>query len=498
MRYSILQKLWLGLSLICQIASAREAHDNGDRTRPRRFRGLGYTNRLAKRSDDLLSRRVRLLTSSAQSQMPKMVGIGKRSRQVAVGGVGTGGQTGSAACDTCTDPSPTPSDEPIVIRGRGTLPQSSSYLTLNEDRTGLLLDNKPFRPVGTNIYWLCNDENIAGRPEGYPSDKARVREALAAAVAMGANTVRIGSCGTSLGFHEAIQPDLHNYAGEDGMDIHDYAIWAAGQYGLKVILTLTDNYDYYHGGKYTILRWLGVTPDNAGAMFFTDERAIQVYLRYIKWVLGRVNRYNNFTYGTDPTISIVETGNELGAYMGKEGYPPSDWTDRVAQRIKQLAPQALVMDGTDGFYNVIFAAANAVAPGLLSPHIDIVTDHPYPRDIHLFRTQAQLAKRAKKVFLLGEMNWLPDGATNANLLHYLQVLDRHPKVGVLIWSLFTHDAQCSQYVLHNDSYSVYYPDGPNTPEEKQNILWLVQWFYRVTGRQVPTVLPVQTCPQEVF
>ncbi|SGY68139.1 BQ5605_C004g02855 [Microbotryum silenes-dioicae] len=552
MRYS--RQLWFGLGLLSQLVTAvtPEVYNNGDCTRPRRFRGLAHTNALMRHSADTFDapRGVPLLALSAPNQMSKIVGLGKRSPAVPAGvsvsvraNVEVGGQSGLQPCaDDCDHPHPPPSEEPIVISGPGTLPRSDSYLTLDDARTGLLLDDEPFRPVGINIYWLCNDENIEGRPKGYPTDKTRVREALAAAVAMGANTVRIGSCGTSLGFHDAIQPDLHHYADDDGMDIHDYAIWAAGRYGrkyrflgsylavpnigmrcaVKVILTLTDNYDYYHGGKYTILRWLGEPTDDAGARFFADERPIQVYLRYAKWVLGRVNRYNNIAYGEDPTVSIIETGNELGAYMGKEGYPPLNWTDRVAQRIKQLAPLALVMDGTDGIYkaSLIMAAAKATAPGLLSPHIDIVTDHPYPRDINLFRTQAQLAKSANKVFLLGEMNWLPTGATNANLSDYLEVLDKYPSgknhrgislacadsryylmcyiVGVLVWSLFTHDSQCSEYVLHNDSYSIYYPDGPNTPEEKQNIWSLVQWFYRVTDRAVPAVLPVQACPQEVF
>ncbi|SCZ92550.1 BZ3500_MvSof-1268-A1-R1_Chr5-2g07968 [Microbotryum saponariae] len=510
MRYS--RQLWFGLGLISQLVTAvtPEVYNNGDCTRPRRFRGLAHINALMRRSADTFdaSRGVPLLASSAPNQMSKIVGLGKRSPAVPSGvsvsvraNVEVGGQSRLQPCDDgCEHPYPPPSEEPIVISGPGTLPRSDSYLTLDDTRTGLLLDDEPFRPVGIR---LCNDKNIEGRPKGYPTDKTRVQEALAAAVAM-----------------------------------------------VKVILTLTDNYDYYHGGKYTILRWLGEPTVDAGARFFADERPIQVYLRYAKWVLGRVNRYNNIAYGEDPTVSIIETGNELGAYMGKEGYPPLNWTDRVAQRIKQLAPLALVMDGTDGIYkaSLIMAAgpisnlpagraayvrpdtfshpsvdgrsAKATAPGLLSPHVDIVTDHPYPRDINLFRTQAKLAKSANKVFLLGEMNWLPTGATNAKLSDYLEVLDNYPSgknhrgiplacadsryylmcyiVGVLVWSLFAHDSQCSDYVLHNDSYSIYYPDGPNTPEEKQNIWSLVQWFYRVTDRAVPAVLPVQACPQEVF
>lgn len=44
------------------------------------------------------------------------------------------------------------------------------------------------------------------------------------------------------------------------------------------------------------------------------------------------------------------TGNELGAYIGREGYPPAYWTANIADLIRSLAPRQLVLDGTDGFY----------------------------------------------------------------------------------------------------------------------------------------------------
>lgn len=69
----------------------------------------------------------------------------------------------------------------------------------------------------------------------------RIREALAIAVAMGANTVRLMSCGVSVGSVNSLSPTLGTYS---NWDTHDYAIWAAGQYGLRVILPLTDQYDY--------------------------------------------------------------------------------------------------------------------------------------------------------------------------------------------------------------------------------------------------------------
>ncbi|KAL7008705.1 hypothetical protein EMMF5_001967 [Cystobasidiomycetes sp. EMM_F5] len=51
--------------------------------------------------------------------------------------------------------------------------------------------------------------------------------------------------------------------------------------GLRVIIPLGDNWDYYHGGKYTFLRWLGVSQDNYGAAFYTDGNVINAFKTYM-------------------------------------------------------------------------------------------------------------------------------------------------------------------------------------------------------------------------
>lgn len=73
----------------------------------------------------------------------------------------------------------------------GTLPRPSTFITRGKNGVQLLQNGKTFRPVGPNIYWLGLDENVQPSPS-YP-DQGRVREVIAAAAAMGANTVRLFS-----------------------------------------------------------------------------------------------------------------------------------------------------------------------------------------------------------------------------------------------------------------------------------------------------------------
>lgn len=114
----------------------------------------------------------------------------------------------------------------------------------------LQLSGQPYRAVGPNIYWLGLDENVG---IAWPS-KQRVREALAIAVAMGANTVRAHTLGISLGNPLSVSPVLGQY-NETAFQVVDYALYAARQYGLRVIMTMTDVFGYYHGGIVRLMAW---------------------------------------------------------------------------------------------------------------------------------------------------------------------------------------------------------------------------------------------------
>ena len=111
-----------------------------------------------------------------------------------------------------------------TIAGTGTLPKPTAFVKRSGQQ--LTLSGKTYRIAGPNIYWLCADENIVGVAKGTPTDKGRIREALAIAVAMGGNTVRLTSCGTSVGNANALQPSLNNVAaaGSEVWDTYDYVV----------------------------------------------------------------------------------------------------------------------------------------------------------------------------------------------------------------------------------------------------------------------------------
>ncbi|KAM0790852.1 hypothetical protein ACM66B_004695 [Microbotryomycetes sp. NB124-2] len=366
---------------------------------------------------------------------------------------------------------------PTMISGTGTLPKPTSFVKRMPTGWGLGLDGRSFRIAGYNIYWLCNHEDAL--PKGQNPSKQRVREAMAMAVAGGANTIRVTTCGQSTGTLWSIEPQVGRFR---NWDQPDYVLYAAREYGLRVILPLTDNYNYYHGGKYDFLWWKKVSTINNGERFYTNNAAIASYKAYIYQMMNRVNAYTGVRYGDDPTILAWETGNELGAYLGTQGYPPLAWTNNIAKYIKSMSQQ-LVIDGSDGFYSW---STRKTAEGLKSPYIDIMTDHSYPRNITLLDQEVALIKQYNKNFLIGEFDWTNNNGGNS-IDQYIKRIESSYFFGDMVWSLFGHDDNCCAFLPHNDGYTIYYPNG-NTPSEQNNILKVVQHFYRQVHPRIPLTL----------
>lgn len=112
------------------------------------------------------------------------------------------------------------------------------------------------------------------------------------------------------------------------------------RWGIRLIIPLTDQYDYYHGGKLDFLRFRNLSTSDESA-FYSNTDVVSDYKQYIGTLINRTNTYTNIAYHQDPTILAWETGNEL-----KD--PPATWTSDITSYIKALAPQQLTMDGSYG------------------------------------------------------------------------------------------------------------------------------------------------------
>lgn len=320
---------------------------------------------------------------------------------------------------------------------RKSAPPVSEFVTKSGNQ--LMLGGERFRFGGDNQYWLGLDENVGGVNPDDPAavelpTNFRIRDGLATARMMGSRVVRTHTVGTSLGSPNSFEPTLGHF-NEDAFAAADYAVAESGRLGLKLIVPLTDNWDYFHGGKYTFLRWLGVSTADDGAAFFTDPTVRAAFKEYISEVLTHINPYTGKRYVDDPAVMAWELGNELN------GMTP-EWINDISSFISELAPNQLVAAG----------AQSGTDTGVLaSPDVDIIDAHYYPPSANAIGTDAAAAKAAGKAYIAGEY-----GSGQANDALMDAVAANQDVDGALFWSTFPH-ADHYGFVKHSDGYTIHYP-----------------------------------------
>lgn len=125
---------------------------------------------------------------------------------------------------------------------------------LTRTGTQLFCGGVPKRFAGANAYWLGLDENEGGiaLPTHF-----RVTDALTTLAGLLPGTlIRAHSVGISTGNALSFEPAL-NVFNDSALDSADWAVAEAERLGLRIIVPLTDNWHYYHGGKKTLRRGAG-------------------------------------------------------------------------------------------------------------------------------------------------------------------------------------------------------------------------------------------------
>jgi len=369
----------------------------------------------------------------------------------------------------------------------------NSFVTRKGSSLELL--GEPFRMVGPNIYWLGLDENVIPDPS-YPS-KQRVLEAFADVSVMRGSTVRGHTLGISVGNSLSVEPslDVFNSAAYEAID---FAITAARVYGIKLLIPLIDNYNYYHGGKYQFIEWNGIpfngtganiTPPDVGAFFYNTTVIVDSFKRYITQHLTHVNQFTGIALKDDPTILGWESGNELSGARFGDGPAPAAWTKEIGELIKSLAPKHLFMDGSYGIFPETGQLANEV--------VDIFSDHFYPPNITRFSTGFSEASKVGRNYLAGEFDWTGLNGGD-DLTTFLSTIGKSGSAGDIFWSLFGHDDACCEYVEHDDGESFYYlrPNATDLYVDRGDIL--INHAAEMTGNSVPKVMPAVACPQFNF
>ncbi|KAH8747880.1 glycoside hydrolase superfamily [Hyaloscypha finlandica] len=370
--------------------------------------------------------------------------------------------------------------------------------------TSLKLLGEPWTAEGANVYWLGLDENVIppkGEPfyaplnASYPT-KGRTTEVMNTLVMMGATLMRVHTLGVSVGNPLSLSPSLGVY-NDAAFEPMDWAVFQARQHGLRIMVPLTDNYDYYHGGKFTFLRWAGYNITGSQSplppetmYFYTSPKVVTYFKNYIHYLLTHVNPYTGLSYAEDPTIIGYETGNELDGGKFKDQNVPIAWIREICRFVKKLGPKKLCIDGTYGVNSTHFAVSE----------VDIFSNHYYPLNNSILTADIAAVRSANRVYLAGEIAWT--GMKGDSLQSFYDIIlkqqnSNSPVVaGSQIWSLFGHNVPyCSTYINHTDGYSLMYGNPNNSAKIDAQISTIRQHYFAMQNITVDSYLPAVACPQ---
>ncbi len=356
----------------------------------------------------------------------------------------------------------------LAIFAKGLVSQSFSFTTAPSSGTSigfvtrsgsrLMLNGYVFRFAGANMHWLALDDATT-----YPST-FRVNDGLDAAKEMGLTVIRSHSLGVSTGCSNCIEPKLGVF-NKTALEHVDYAIKAAKDRGMRLIIPLTDNWHYPTGGKHNFTDWRGISDEN---QFYYNPQVLRDFETYISTLLNHVNIYTGVAYKNDPTIMAWETGNEID--------PPITWTQIISSYIKNIDRNHMVVDGRTGVNLNVTSLVN----------VDIVSDHYYPKSISALERDVAAAKRAGKVFIVGEFDW-NDANGGDPLNSFLAAIESNSGIaGDAFWELWSHGDEYG-YVSNDPQYTLHYPG--DSAAMRVSVGRLRTHAYIMRGMRVPTNSP---------
>lgn len=347
---------------------------------------------------------------------------------------------------------------------------SAPLARLTRSSSGQILrSGTAWRTAGANMPHLVLNDYPANRL----MTQAEISSLLDKCLAMGVRLVRAHTLGVSVG-----PEPYHLVTGVSGTttpviaysaavwEVMDYAVAAASQRGIYLMVPFTDELAYYHGGK---RQWVNfrrpgtvsldgnVRSSNdsnqrwAENYFYYDTQITADFRRYVSDWLNHVNRYTGRAYKDEPAIAIVETGNELWT---SQDYPT--WGPDLAAYIKTIAPNVLVADGSacDG--------QTLIAQHLAAPAFDIMGTHPYSQfTAATVTSQAITAEDAGKAYVVGEYPWSKAEAPNIEAA----VRERPNVFTAGFWSLQNDaDLHSPNAVYGTDDVSLYHPGKDATQQ----------------------------------
>ena len=233
---------------------------------------------------------------------------------------------------------------------------NDSFIKVSEGH--FVRDGKPYYYVGTNFWYGA----ILGS-EGQGGDRDRLCRALDCMKEMGIDNLRIlvGSDGER-GVTTKVEPTLQEAPGVYNDTILaglDFLLQEMGKRQMVAVLYLNNSWEWSGGyGFYLEHAGAGKAPRpnedgyeaymNFVAQYATNDKAHALFNDYVRFIIGRTNRYTGVKYIDDPAIMSWQIGNEPRAFS-KDALPAFEkWLSEASALIRSLDPNHLISIGSEG------------------------------------------------------------------------------------------------------------------------------------------------------
>lgn len=234
---------------------------------------------------------------------------------------------------------------------------SSSPEFVKTSGSGFILNQKPYKFIGTNLWYGMNLASA-----GPCGNRERLALELDILKSNGITNLRIlaGSEGPDSAPWRIV-PSLQTSPGvynNDILDGLDFLLFEIGRRQMKAVLYFT-NFWEWSGGMAQYLSWHGAGPipypqvrrewrsfQRYTSRFFTDRESVKCLYNFICFIINRVNKYTNITYRDDPAIMSWQLCNEPRGVTDEKAF--NRWIDETSAFIKSIDANHLVSTGTEG------------------------------------------------------------------------------------------------------------------------------------------------------
>jgi mannan endo-1,4-beta-mannosidase len=251
------------------------------------------------------------------------------------------------------------------------------------------------------------------------------------------------------------------------MEPIDYTFYMAAQYKIKLIVPLTDNYFYYHGDYSQFCTKRGKTKKD----FWWDYTLRSDFKQYIRKWLEHTNRYTKLKVKDDPSLFLIELGNELGNIRrDNDSVPPKEWIEDITRFIKTIDTSHMILDGSD--------ECLGKSDNFNISTIEAYRSNFYGKDYGRMDDHASSAMAKRKPFLVTEFDSKFED-------DFLKHIERNKNInGSFWWCLYGKDDN-GKYIRHDDGYTQYYKEAGSF----NNLLRLTNHARRLQSLPEVTSLP---------